>query len=163
MAGIGATMPQRREPPVADAATLKAERPTIYYWLYYQCANTTAGCEHQWQRTHKQQIRVKIRVHLHPLPIRCDSYAKLLQFVSIISLASTHTRRICNINNGIFYGTQVRPSICFSTHLALRLLRTCCNSPVEEPHKLSGQTGYPSGAGTLYDGCNQFHRLGSIV
>ena len=49
MAGIGATIPQGREPPVADAATLKAERPTIYNWLYYQCANSTAGCEHQKQ------------------------------------------------------------------------------------------------------------------
>ena len=29
MAGIGATIPQSREPPVADAATLKAERLTF--------------------------------------------------------------------------------------------------------------------------------------
>ena len=155
MAGIGATIPQSREPPVADAATLKAERP-------YQCANTTAGCKHQKQRTHKQQIRVKIRVHLHPLPIRCDSYAKLLPFVSIISLSSTHTRRICNTNNRILYDTQVRPSIGFSTHLALVLLHMHCNSPVEEPHKLYRQTGYLSGAGTLY-GCNQFHCLCRVV
>ena len=154
---------------MADAGTLQAERPTIYTRLYYQCANTAAGCEHQKQRTQKQQIRVRIRFHLHPLPIRCDSYAKLLPFVSIISLSSTqllqmgHSLRIGNTNNRIFYGTQVGPSIGFSTHSALRLLRTRCNSPVEEPHKLSGQAGgYPTGTGTNI-GILQLHRLGSIV
>ena len=59
-----------REPPVADEATLKAEIPTIYNWLYDQCANTAAGCEHQTQRTQKQHIRVRIRIHLHKLPCR---------------------------------------------------------------------------------------------
>ena len=121
------------------------------------CANTKSS------RTHKQQLRVRIRVHLHSLPIRCDSYAKLLPFVSIISLSSTQTLRISSSNNRIFYGTQVGPSIGLSTHLALRLLRTRCNSPVEEPHKLSGQTVYPSGAGTLYVVCQQYYRIGSIV
>ena len=47
MAGIGATIPQGREPPVADAATLKAEIPTIYNWLYYQCATTVVVKQQQ--------------------------------------------------------------------------------------------------------------------
>ena len=42
--------------------------------LYYQCANTTAGCEHQKQQKQKQQNRNstqhRIIVHLHPLPCR---------------------------------------------------------------------------------------------
>ena len=71
--GIGATIPQSREAPVADEATLKAEIPTIYNWLYDQCANTAAGCEHQTQRTQKQHIRVRIRIHLHKLPCRSIS------------------------------------------------------------------------------------------
>ena len=41
-----------------------------YNGLYYQCANATAGCEHQKQRTQKQHIRVRIRIHLHKLPCR---------------------------------------------------------------------------------------------
>ena len=73
IACIGATIPQSREPPVADEATLKAERPTIYNGLYYQCANATAGCEHQKQRTQKQHIRARIRIHLHKLPCRSIS------------------------------------------------------------------------------------------
>ena len=42
--------------------------------LYYQCANTTAGCEHQKQQKQKQQNRNstqhRIIVHLHPLLCR---------------------------------------------------------------------------------------------
>ena len=48
-----------------NPAESRATWPIIYSWLYYQCANTTAGCEHQKQRTQNQQIRVRIIVHLH--------------------------------------------------------------------------------------------------
>ena len=63
-------IPQSREAPVADEATLKAERPTIYNWLYYQYTNRSAGCKHQKQRTQEQFLRVRIRIDLQNLPCR---------------------------------------------------------------------------------------------